>query len=136
MLRPLNVERAAPGTPSLGNGPQPRRRQGESTRLMMLEAQSKHMAMPAAPARRKMALLRNSILLRPPPPTATQAETGAVEMAGGEVLVRASEGLADGAPKRGRRRGDGGLFQWHIDLYVLRGRLQGFRRADAVAAIK
>src|SRR5258708_176250 len=35
----------------------------------------------------------------------------AIEIAGGEVLVRAAEGFANGAPKGGRRRGNSCLFQ-------------------------
>jgi hypothetical protein len=49
--------------------------------------------------------------------------------------VRAAEGFADGAPERGRRGGNS-LFRGHIDLCVLRRRYPGYRRADAVAAVK
>src|SRR6266853_943580 len=51
-----------------------------------------------------------------------QQENRAIEIAGGEVLVRTAQSFADGAPKRGRRRGDSSLFQRHRDLYDLRGR--------------
>src|SRR6266852_581176 len=64
-----------------------------------------------------------------------EEENGAIEIAGGEVLVRAAEGFADGAPERGRRGGNS-LFRGHIDLYVLRGRFPGYRCADAAAAVK
>ena len=73
MLRPVNVASAAPVTPSLGNGPQPKIRQGSRTRLMMLETQSRRMAMAASPAPRKMALLRKSIMIAPLPPRAMRA---------------------------------------------------------------
>src|SRR5260370_31070570 len=49
-------------------------------------------------------------------------ENRTIEIAGGEVLVRAAEGFADGAPKRGRLGTDSSLFQRHKDLYELRGR--------------
>ena len=52
-----------------------------------------------------------------------EEENRAIEIAGGEVLVRSAERFADGAPQLGRRRGDGSLFQRHINPYVLRGRL-------------
>src|SRR5258708_2717712 len=64
-----------------------------------------------------------------------EQENRAIEIAGGEVLVRAAGSFADGAPKRGRRRGDCSLFQRHRDLYDLRGRFPGYKRADAVPAI-
>src|SRR6266849_4951572 len=68
MLRPVNVARAAPVTPSLGKGPQPKMRQGSRTRLMMLETQSKRMATAASPAPRKIALLRKRSMMAPLPP--------------------------------------------------------------------
>src|SRR5216684_4035652 len=42
-----------------------------------------------------------------------EQENRAIEIAGGEVLVRAAEGFTDGAPKGGRRRRDSSLFQRH-----------------------
>src|SRR5438132_11104512 len=68
MLRPVNVARAAPVTPSRGNGPRPKIRQGSRTRLMMFDVQSERMAIAASPAPRKMALLRNNIRMAPEPP--------------------------------------------------------------------
>src|SRR5439155_10407405 len=64
-----------------------------------------------------------------------EQENRAIEIAGGEVLVRAAERFADGAPKRGRR-GHSSLFQRHRDLYDLRGRFPGYKRADAAPAIQ
>src|SRR5713226_4767391 len=64
---------AAEETPSLGKGPQPKMRQGSRTRLMMLETQSKRMAMAASPAPRKMALLRKRSMMAPLPPRAMRA---------------------------------------------------------------
>jgi hypothetical protein len=49
--------------------------------------------------------------------------------------MRATKGFAHGTPERGRRRGDSGLLQRHINLYVLRGRFPGYRCADAAAAV-
>src|SRR5713101_350188 len=40
-----------------------------------------------------------------------EEENRAIEIAGGEVLVRAAQGFAYGPPKRGWRRGGGSLFQ-------------------------
>ena len=60
MLRPINVASAAPVTPSLGNGPQPKIRQGSSIRLMMFDTQSRRIAIAASPAPRKIALFKNS----------------------------------------------------------------------------
>ena len=60
MLRPVKVASAAPVTPIRGKGPQPKIRQGSSTRLMMFDTQSRRIAMAASPAPRKMALFRKS----------------------------------------------------------------------------
>ncbi len=56
-----------------------------------------------------------------------EEENGAIQVASGEVLVRAAKGFPNGAPNRRRRRGDSSLFRWHIDLYVLRGASQDTR---------
>src|SRR5204863_2422613 len=45
-----------------------------------------------------------------------QQENGAIEIASGEVLVRATKGFADGTPERGWWSGDSGLFQRHRNL--------------------
>jgi len=64
-----------------------------------------------------------------------EEENRAIEIASCEVLVRATKGFAHGAPERRLGSGDSGLFQRHIDLYVLRGRFPECRCADAAAAI-
>ncbi len=46
----------------------------------------------------------------------------AIEIAGREVLMRATQGFAYAAPELGRRRSDYCLFERHLNLYVLRGR--------------
>jgi hypothetical protein len=53
--------------------PEPKMRQGSRMRLMMFETQSRRMAMAASPAPRKMALLRNSMMMAPQPPSAMRA---------------------------------------------------------------
>jgi len=42
-----------------------------------------------------------------------EEENRAIEIAGGEVLMRPTDGFADGAPQLGRRRSDYCLFQRH-----------------------
>src|SRR6266403_6220994 len=68
----------------------------------------------------------------------TGNQNRAIEIARREVLMRAAQGFAYGAPQLGRGRPDYCLFQRHIDLYVyvLRGASQKIRRTDAAAAIK
>src|SRR5882762_7548308 len=73
MLRPVNVAIAAPVTPSFGKGPQPKIRHGSRTRLMMFDTHSRRMAIAASPAPRNIALLRNSSMIAPLPPSAMRA---------------------------------------------------------------
>jgi len=61
------------GDAELGERSQPKMRQGSRTRLMMLDTQSKRMAIAASPAPRKMALLRKSNMMAPLPPRAMRA---------------------------------------------------------------
>src|SRR6266446_246998 len=51
-----------------------------------------------------------------------EEENRAIEIAGREVLMRATQGFAYGAPELGRRRSHYCLFERHLNLYVLRGR--------------
>src|SRR5882672_10985043 len=51
-----------------------------------------------------------------------EKQNRAIEIASSEVLMRAAQGFAYGAPQLGRRRPDYCLFERHLNLYVLRGR--------------
>ena len=70
--RPIVVAMAAPATPICGNGPSPKMRHGPSTMLMVLANHSTRIAMAASPAPRKMALMRNSSITVPQPPSITR----------------------------------------------------------------
>ncbi len=67
--RPMLVATAAPVSPSSGNGPSPKIRQGSSTRLTALASHSERMAIEASPAPRKAALIRNSSMMVTMPPS-------------------------------------------------------------------
>ncbi len=58
--RPMFVPIAAPVTPSSGNGPMPKIRNGHTMMLMTLPSHSIRIAIAGSPAPRKIALLRNS----------------------------------------------------------------------------
>ena len=58
--RPMFVPIAAPVTPSSGNGPMPKIRNGHTMMLMALPSHSIRIAIAGSPAPRKIALLRNS----------------------------------------------------------------------------
>ena len=60
---------AAPVTPSSGNGPSPKMRQGSSTTLTVLASHSERIAIVASPAPRKTALIRNSSMIEALPPS-------------------------------------------------------------------
>src|SRR5262249_32278198 len=70
-----------------------------------------------------------------------EQENGAIEIAGGEVLVRAAQGLSDGTPERRRRSGRGGrcgdraLLRLHEDLNIST-RAQRQKRRRIRAAMK
>ena len=61
--RPIVVATAAPVTPSRGNGPSPKIRQGPSRMLIAFASQSTRIAIAASPAPRKIALITNSMMI-------------------------------------------------------------------------
>ena len=67
--RPSVVAIAAPVTPSRGNGPTPKIRQGPSAMLMPFASHSTRIAIAASPAPRKIALMRKSIRMTTLPPS-------------------------------------------------------------------
>jgi hypothetical protein len=60
-----------------------------------------------------------------------EKKNGAIEAAGGEVLVGAAKRFADGAPQGRHGSGESGLFLRHENLYILRRRFLKIRRAGA-----
>jgi len=59
----LVVAMADPVTPTSGNGPKPKIRQGSRTRLIRLPSHNARMAIAALPAPRKIALIRNNSMI-------------------------------------------------------------------------
>lgn len=67
------VATAAPVTPSSGNGPQPKIRQGSSSRFNPFASSSTRIAIAASPALRKIELSTNSSITVALPPNITVA---------------------------------------------------------------
>ena len=110
MPRPIVVATAAPVTPSRGNGPQPKMRQGPSTMLMPLASQSVRIVIEASPAPRKAALMTNSSSTVTLPPSMMRGYAAPMASAPGGAPMATMRRVPASAPTRpttaaGRRRG-------------------------------
>ena len=98
MLRPVVVATAAPVTPSRGNGPRPKMKQGSRQILIALAIQRTRIAIAASPAPRKTALIRNSIMMTPLQPSMIAVNDECTRTSGVAPMI-VSSGRANRNPK-------------------------------------
>ena len=95
---PMFVAMAAPSSPSFGNGPSPKIKQGPSRMLIQFASHNVRIAIAASPAPRKIALIMKSITTVTFPASITRVNAEPCSTTHGEPPISWSSFGASGAP--------------------------------------